>query len=88
MVRVEGPRLRPEGLARALWAVADPDRRLALERSWDPGRWVGEGRGTGPGPHGARWKIYVLVILLSHIDQPRCRESNPPTVGAGPHQPR
>ena len=29
-------------------------RRECPGRPWDPGRWVGEGRGTGPGPHEAR----------------------------------
>jgi hypothetical protein len=73
---------RPERIAWSRGWASQPyvglDRRLALgERSWDPGRWVGEGRGTGPGPHGARRKIYVLEILLSHIDQPRDHKCNP-----------
>ena len=41
------------------------------KRSWDPGRWVGEGRGTGPGPHDARVKIQMSPqTTFSHGSTP------------------
>ena len=36
------------------------------DRTWDPGRWVGEGRGTGPGSHegtGSRIESQILKTL-------------------------
>ena len=30
---------------------------IGSERTWNPGRWVGEGRGTEPGPHDDRSEV-------------------------------
>ncbi len=65
---VDARGLNPLELSQLVWVRIPPRARLctcvsvahpspilgAQRRSQDPGRWVGEGRGTEPGPHDDR----------------------------------